>query len=54
MIRTLEVLDEAVRNPKHPFPKTDNQPRKELKRRYQRRKIKEYLHMADWMAEEAI
>jgi hypothetical protein len=54
MTKTLDVIDEAVRNPKHPFRKTDNQPKKALKHRYERRKIKEYLHLADWLTEEAI
>jgi hypothetical protein len=54
MTKTLDVIDEAVRNPKHPFRKTDNQPKKALKHRYERRKIKEYLHLADWLTEEAV
>jgi hypothetical protein len=45
MMKTLEVIDEAVRNPKHPFRKADNQPKKAEKNRYERRKIKEYLHL---------
>ena len=53
MTKTLEVIDEAVRNPKHPFRKADNQPRKALKHRYERRKIKEYIHLADWVSGEA-
>jgi hypothetical protein len=52
MMKTLEAIGEAVRNPKHPFRKTEHQPKKALKNRYERRKIKEYLHMADWLAEE--
>jgi hypothetical protein len=52
MIKTLDAIDEAVRNPKHPFRKADNQPKKALKHRYERRKIKEYLHLGDWLAEE--
>ena len=52
MMKTLEVIGEAVRNPKHPFRKTDNQPKKAQKNRYERRKIKEYLHLDDWLAEE--
>jgi hypothetical protein len=54
MTKTLEVIDEAVRNPKHPFRKADNQPKKSLKHRYERRKIREYLHLADWVTQEAI
>jgi hypothetical protein len=52
MMKSLEVISEAVRNPKHPFRKTEHQPKKALKNRYERRKIKEFLHMADWLAEE--
>lgn len=52
MMKTLEVISEAVRNPKHPFRKTEHQPKKALKNRYERRKIKEYLHLADWLSEE--
>ena len=52
MMKTMEVISEAVRNPRHPFRKADNQPKKAQKNRYERRKIKEYLHLADWLAEE--
>ena len=54
MMKTLEVLNETVRNPKHPFRKTDNQPKKSLKNRYERRKIKAYLNLGDWLSEEAV
>ena len=52
MMKTLEFMGEAVRNPKHPFRKTANQPKKALKNRYERRKIKAYLHLGDFLAEE--
>ena len=52
MMKTLEFMGEAIRNPKHPFRKTDNQPKKARKNRYERRKIKEYLHLADFLSEE--
>ena len=52
MMKTLEVIGEAVRNSKYPFRKTENQPKKARKHRYERRKIKEFLHMPDWLAEE--
>ena len=52
MMKTLEAIGEAVRNPKHPFRKTEHQPKKALKNRYERRKIKEYLHLGDWLTEE--
>jgi len=53
MTKSLEVISEAVRNPKHPFRKVDNQPKKPMKHRYERRKIKEYLHLGEWVAGEA-
>ena len=52
MMKTLEFMGEAVRNPKHPFRKTANHPKKALKNRYERRKIKAYLHLGDFLAEE--
>src|SRR5437660_3340463 len=52
MTKTMEVISEAVRNPKHPFRKVDNRPKKPLKHRYERRKIREYLHLGDWFSGE--
>jgi hypothetical protein len=52
MTKTLEIITEAVRNPKHPFRKVDNQPKKNLKHRYERRKIREYLHLGALATEE--
>lgn len=53
MTKTFEVISEAIRNTKHPFRKADNRPKKPMKHRYERRKIKEYLHLGDWLTEEA-
>lgn len=52
MNKIMEPITEVVRDPKHPFRKTENQPRKAQRHRYERRKIKEYLHLADWLTEE--
>ncbi len=52
MTKSLEVISETVRNPKHPFRKVDNQPKKPLKHRYERRKIKSYLQLGDWAGSE--
>jgi hypothetical protein len=52
MIKTVEAMSEAIRNPKHPFRKTESSPKKALKNRHERRKIKEYLHLGDWLSEE--
>ena len=53
-MKTMQVISEAVRDTKHPFRKADNQPKKSLKNRYERRKIKEYLNLGDWLSEDAI
>jgi hypothetical protein len=53
MSKTLDVIMETIRDPKHPFRKLDHQPKKALKNRYERRKIKEFLHLQDWQMEEA-
>ena len=53
MTKSLEVISEAIRNSKHPFRKVDNQPKKPLKHRYERRKIREYLHLGEWVSGEA-
>jgi len=47
----MEVISEAIRDPKHPFRKLEHQPKKALKNRYERRKVKEYLHLGDWQEE---
>ncbi len=53
MTKSLEVISETICDPKHPFRKVGNQPKKPLKHRYERRKIKEYLHLGDWATGEA-
>ena len=50
MTKTLDVISEAVRNNK-PL-NTDSRPKKAQKHRYERRKVKEYLHLGDWVTEE--
>jgi hypothetical protein len=54
MIKTLDIISEAIRSSKHPFKKTDGQSKKALKHRYERRKIKGYLHLTDALIEEAL
>lgn len=53
MTKTLDVIVEAIRSSKNSFPKSDNQPKKALKHRYERRKIREYLHLGESLIEEA-
>ena len=52
MSKTFDAISEAIRNSKHPFRKVENRPKKAQKHRYERRKIREYLHLADWLTEE--
>ena len=52
MSKNTETITEVVQDPKHPFRKIENQPKKAQRHRYERRKIKEYLHLADWLMEE--
>jgi hypothetical protein len=54
MTKTFEAISDALRNPRYSFRKTDNRPKKAQKHRYERRKIKEYLHLSDVLTEEAI
>lgn len=49
MIKTLDSISEIIRNPKHPFRKADDRPVKAQKHRYERRKIKEYIKLGDWV-----
>jgi len=52
-MKSLEVMSEAIRNRKHPFRKTEHHPKKSMKNRYERRKIKAFLHLGDWMTEDS-
>jgi hypothetical protein len=51
MAKSIDMLAEAVSNPKHPFRQVDSRPQKAQKHRYERRKVKEYLRIGDWGTE---
>ena len=51
MIKTLDVIADAIRNTKHPFRQVDDRPGKPKKHRYERRKVKEYIRLCDWASE---
>ena len=53
MTKTVQAITEAIHHPKHPFPKVDQRPKKPQKHRYERRKVKEYLHLSALLFEEA-
>ena len=48
MTKTMDVITEVIRDPKHPFRQVADQPDKPHKNRYERRKVKQYLHLGDW------
>jgi hypothetical protein len=50
MTKTWNLIQETVRNTKHPFRQTENRPPKK-KHRYERRKIRELLRLGDWTGE---
>ncbi len=54
MSKKLEFMSEVIRNPKHSFRKTAFQPKKELRHRHERRKIREFLQLGDWLEEGAV
>lgn len=54
MTKTLDLITEAIRSSKPPFRKADHHPKKAQKHRYERRKVKEYLHLGDWLTEEIV
>ncbi|MBI3415576.1 MAG: hypothetical protein HY043_09695 [Verrucomicrobia bacterium] len=54
MMKSLDLISDTIKNPKHPFRQVDAQPDKPHKHRYERRKIKEYIKIADWMEEQQV
>jgi hypothetical protein len=48
MPKTLDLITEIIRNPKHAFRKVDDRPVKAQKHRYERRKVKEFIRLGDW------
>ena len=51
MAKSLDVISDVIRTSKNPFRATADRPDKTLKHRYERRKIKQYIHLGDWQAE---
>lgn len=48
MTKSIDLISDAIRNPKHPFRQVDDRPEKQKKHRYERRKVKEIIRMGDW------
>jgi hypothetical protein len=51
MRKSLDTITDVIRNPKHPFPQVADRPDKPHKNRYERRKVKQYIQLGDWVAE---
>lgn len=49
MTKTFENIREAVRDPKHAFTKMDNHTKKPMRHRYERRKVRGYLTLTNWI-----
>ena len=48
MTKALNLVQEIVRDGKHPFRQSDNRPAKTQKNRYERRKVRAVLRLGDW------
>lgn len=51
MTKTLDLIAETIRNTRCFFRQMDSRPHKPQKHRYERRKVKEYIRLGDWVAE---
>ncbi|MDB6038545.1 MAG: hypothetical protein JWM99_2386 [Verrucomicrobiales bacterium] len=51
MAKSLEMIVDVIRNTKHPFRQLSDRPDKPHKSRYERRKVKQFIHLGDWIAE---
>jgi hypothetical protein len=51
MAKTLELITETIRDPKHLFRQVSDRPQKPQKHRYERRKVREYIRLGDWLRE---
>jgi hypothetical protein len=48
MAKSVDSMFEMIRSTKHPFRQVADRPDKPQKSRYERRKVKQFLHMGDW------
>ena len=54
MAKSLDVISDVIRTAKNPFRQTADRPDKPHKHRYERRKIKQYIQLGDWTANQEI
>jgi len=51
MKKNADLIDETIRTVRHPFQRAETRPHKSQKHRYERRKVREYIRLADWNEE---
>jgi hypothetical protein len=51
MTKSIDQIDDVIRNSKHPFRQVADRPDKPQKNRYERRKIKEFIRAGEWGGE---
>ncbi|MEP6662747.1 MAG: hypothetical protein ABJC04_03685 [Verrucomicrobiota bacterium] len=51
MTKTLDLIAETIRDPKHPFRQVESRPQKSQKHRYERRKVREIIRLGNWAGE---
>ena len=54
MSRNNDLISETLRDSKHPFRAVGDRPRKPQKHRYERRKAREFIKIADWSLDAAV
>ena len=52
MMKSMDVISETIRTNKNPFRQAAGRPDKPHKHRYERRKVKQYIHLGDWTPED--
>ncbi len=48
MVKNSDAMSEAVLDSQHPFQQVDSLPHKQQKHRYERRKVRQFLHNGEW------
>jgi hypothetical protein len=48
MTKSMDLISEVIRSPKHAFRQMDSRPAKPQKHRYERRKVRELMKLGDW------
>ena len=48
MVKNSDAMSEAVLDSQHPFQQVDSLPQNQQKHRYERRKVRQFLHNGEW------